>query len=146
MIDAWESQKFVTYARLPDWLGPQWSLLLPSGWRDMRRLSTPEITAWQWAQTNEQIMQDLSVLPRADWTHLSYDALLHHPAETLRKICQFAEIPFGPKMQVTAEQGFPHSRYTLTAPNKEKWKRHEQDITAVAAAYSSVAGKLSALE
>ena len=146
MIDAWESQKFVTYARLPDWLGPQWSLLLPSGWRDMRHLSTPEIAAWQWAQTNAQIMQDLSVLPRADWTHLSYDALLHHPAETLRKICQFAEIPFGPKMQVTAEQGFPHSRYTLTAPNKEKWKRHEHDIAAAAPLYASVAETLSELE
>ena len=91
-------------------------------------------------------MQDLSVLPRADWTHLSYDALLHHPAETLRKICQFAEIPFGPKMQVTAEEGFPHSRYTLTAPNKKKWKRHEHDIAAASPLYASVVETLSELE
>lgn len=146
MIDAWESQKFVTYARLPGWVGPQWSLLLPSGWRSMQRRPAAEIAAWQWAQTNEQIMQDLCALPRADWIHLSYDALLQNPAETLRKVCQFAEIPFGPKMQMTADQGFPHSRYTLTAPNKEKWKRHEHDIAAAASLYASVVETLSELE
>ena len=49
-------------------------------------------------------------------------------------------------MQVTAEEGFPHSRYTLTAPNKKKWKRHEHDIAAASPLYASVVETLSELE
>lgn len=146
MIDAWESQKFVTYARLPDWKGPQWSLLLPPAWRDMRGRSIPEIAAWQWAQTNNQIMRDLSALPQTDWTHVSYESLLHSPGETLQRICQFSDIPYGPKMQAIAQQGFPLSRYTLTSPNDEKWKRHEKDIIAAASLYSAVEQEIEGLE
>jgi hypothetical protein len=145
MIDAWDSKRFVTYARLPDWAGPDWSLLLPEDWRSMAGRPLPEIAAWQWAQTNQQIMQDLSMLPHEDWTHLSYEALLSSPAETLQNICQFSEVPYGPKMQAIADQGFPHSRYTLTAPSGEKWKRHEQDVVGASSIYSSVEQKTSEL-
>jgi len=146
MIDAWESKRFVTYARLPDWTGPEWSLLLPEAWRSMKLKSIPQIAAWQWAQTNEQIMQDLCMLPREDWTHLSYETLLTSPEEMLRAICKFAEIPYGPKMQSIADQGFPHSRYTLTAPDEEKWKRHEREIVAAASLYSPVEQNILGLE
>ncbi len=146
MIDAWESQRFVTYARLPDWRGPKWSLLLPPAWSSMRGRPIPEIAAWQWAQTNEQIMHDLSTLPRADWTHLSYESLLDNPAEMLQRLCQFAEIPYGPRMQAIANQDFPLSRYTFTAPNEDKWKRHENDIVAAASLYSAVEQQISELE
>ena len=35
MLDAWRSEKFVTYRDLPGWDGPPWSLLLTPGWRDL---------------------------------------------------------------------------------------------------------------
>ncbi len=145
MIDAWLSQKFVTYDNLPGWDGPRWSLLLPPEWRSMRGRSLPEIVAWQWAQTNERIMDELSKLPRADWTHISYESLLGNPGDALQALCQFAEIPYGPRMQAIANDGFPLSRYTLTAPNEHKWRRHENDIKSVASLYSATEKRISEL-
>ena len=138
IIDAWGSQRFVTYANLPDWDGPKWSLLLPAGWRNMRGRSIPEIAAWQWARTNERIMDDLARFPNSDWTHVSYESLLADPIGEFPKLCNFMDIPYGPRMQAIAQQALPHSRYTLTAPHQDKWKRHEKDIRAVAESYSGV--------
>ncbi len=141
MIDAWQSQKFVTYKNLPDWDGLNWSLLLPKGWRAMRGRSLAEVAAWQWAATNQKIMQDLSKLPQTDWTKVSYEDLIDAPAVTLQKLCQFAEVPFGPRMEIFGRQGFPQSRYTLTAPEKQKWLRHEKDICAAEAMFLSIEKK-----
>lgn len=138
MIDAWQSQKFVTYKDLPGWDGPGWSLLLPPGWRSMRGRPLSETVAWQWAETNKRIMQALSQLPRVDWIRVSYESLLDEPGETLKSICEFAEVPYGPKMQAIAAEGFAVSKYTLTPPKKDKWKRHEADIVAAAPLYSAV--------
>ena len=143
MIDAWLSEKFVTYRDLPDWEGPEWSLLLPPGWRTMRGRPLPEIVAWQWANTNEQIMNDLSKLPRSEWTQISYETLLASPGETLQSLCQFAGIPYGPRMQAFANEGFPLSRYALTTPDENKWKRHEDDIRAASHLYSSTERRIS---
>jgi hypothetical protein len=143
MLDAWLSRKFVTYDDLPDWDGPSWSLLLPTGWRGMRGRPLSEIVAWQWAQTNERIMDDLSRIPRADWTHVRYESLLTRPGETLPALCRFAGIPYGPRMQALANEGFPLSRYTLTAPDDRKWKRHEDDIKSASRLYSSTEKRIS---
>ena len=143
MIDAWQSEKFVTYKELPDWDGPRWSLLLPPGWRSMKGRSLAEIAAWQWAQTNERIMVDLSRLSDDDWVRVSYESLLEKPAETLQALCTFAGIPYGPRMQSIARDGFAISRYTLTAPNENKWKRHEKDIKAASSLYSEVEERVS---
>lgn len=145
MIDAWLSQKFVTYANLPDWEGPKWSLLLPPGWRSMCGRSVAEIAAWQWAQTNEQIMEDLATLPRSDWTHVSYESLLDSAEETLQWLCEFAGVPYGPRMQSIANQELPLSRYTLTTPHEEKWKRHEKEIREAASLYSAVEQRIEEL-
>jgi hypothetical protein len=143
MMDAWLSGKFVTYDNLPGWDGPGWSLLLPPGWRSMRGRPLAEVVAWQWAQTNERIMSELAKLPREDWTRVSYESLLENPAETLQALCQFAGIPYGPRMQAIAEEAFPLSRYTLTKPDEEKWKRHANDIRSAAPLYSAVEKKIS---
>ncbi len=145
MIDAWRSQKFVTYEQLPDWDGPKWSLLLPPGWRRLRGRPMAEVVAWQWARTNQLILDELAKLERADWTHVSYESLLQNPGDELEALCRFAEIPFGPRMQAIAKQGFPLSRYTLTAPDDAKWKRHERDIVAARTLYADVEERLAQL-
>jgi hypothetical protein len=145
IIDAWESQKFVTYANLPEWDGPSWSLLLPAGWRKMQGRSIAEIAAWQWAETNRKILRDLASLPESDWIGVSYESLLEAPRESLQLICEFAGIPYGPRMDAIAKQGYPRSRYTLTTPTKDKWKRHEVDIKAAEAIYVDVEEEIAAL-
>ena len=146
MIDAWKSQKFVTYKRLPDWEGPNWSLLLPPGWREVSGRPVAEIAAWQWAETNDSIMRDLAQLPSTDWTHVSYESLLESPDPTLRRLCEFIGVPYGPRMQSIASQEFPLSRYTLTAPKVDKWKRHGAAIEAAASIYSGVEQNIAELD
>jgi hypothetical protein len=143
IIDAWNSQKFVTYRNLPDWNGPYWSLLLPEGWRGMRGQSTAQVAAWQWAATNRKIMQDLSQLPKTDWTTISYETLIESPSASLQRLCQFAEIPFGPRMEIFAKQGFPQSRYTLTAPENHKWLRHEKGILEAEEIFLSIENEIN---
>ena len=49
MIEAWLSGRFRTYPRLPGWNGPEWSLALTPGWRDLNGKPLHEIVATpQW--------------------------------------------------------------------------------------------------
>lgn len=130
IIDAWHSGKFVTYPKLPNWSGLPWSLLLPEGWRNFDGRPLAEIAAWQWASTNKKIINDLHSLPDTSWHSVSYDEFLNDKEAALKKICTFADIPFGPRMQALAKQSLPNSKYTLSQPAADKWKRHEADITA----------------
>jgi len=128
IIDAWESEKFITYPNLPNWQGPKWSLLLPEQWRRFNGKPLAQIAAWQWATTNRKIIQDLNQLPNSKRFVVNYEKLLKDKKAGLEQICSFADIPFGPRMQAIAKQGLPNSKYTLTEPAAEKWKRHEQQI------------------
>ena len=129
MIEAWNSQRFVTYADLPDWQGLKWSLPLVEGWRDLIGKPVTQIAAVQWAQINDKIIEDLSALNANDYTSLSYDDLLSKSHESLDAICKFAEVPFGPRMQSFVQDGFPHSKYTLSEPAANKWQQYEAEIT-----------------
>ena len=128
IIDAWNSGKFVTYPKLPDWSGQPWSLLLPAGWREFDGRPLAEIAAWQWAATNQKILSDLQVLPAGTWYAVSHESFLDEPEATLKNICEFIDIPFGPRMQALAGQTLPYSKYTLSEPAVDKWKRHQADI------------------
>lgn len=145
IIDAWESGNFVTYPRLPGWSGPPWSLLLPEGWRELRGKTLAEIAAWQWTESNRMIIEDLHALPRDSWCAVSYEDLVGDRENALRKLCEFAEVPFGPKMQAIAGGDIPHSRYTLTPPDRDKWRRHEQAIESAMPAAEDIALRLRKL-
>lgn len=129
IMDAWNSGRFVTYPNLPNWSGQPWSLLLPTGWKRFEGRPLAEIAAWQWAQTNAKIIRDLDALKKDNVHVLDYQGFLDDREAALQQICQFADIPFGPKMQALAKQELPHSKYTLSTPSADKWKRHQQEIT-----------------
>ena len=128
IMDAWQSGKFVTYPRLPGWSGSPWSLLLPTGWRDLDANNPAAIATWQWSSTNKKILTDLQQLAEADWCAVSYEDLIAQREESISRLCSFADIPFGPKMRALSQQQLPLSRYTLTAPETDKWRRHESAI------------------
>ncbi len=147
MIDAWESGKFVTYQQLPKWTGVSWSLLLVEGWREKIGRSLAEVAAFQWAQTNRQIMDDfqseLFNTAQQDIYCLSYEELLETPFETLKAVCGFIKAPFGPKMQSYARTGFPNSKYALTQPRTDKWLRHQDTLLGVQTEYVSVQQRIN---
>jgi len=151
IIDAWISQKFVTYAELPEWAGPEatnlkWSMLLSPGWRDFNGKKLAAIAAHQWVSSNEKIVSDLLEMPGDDYHVLSYEGLLNDPHSELKSACQFMDLPFGPKMQSFAKTGFPNSRYTIGEPSVDKWRRHQHEIESVKDIYAGVQEKINTIQ
>lgn len=133
LVDAWQvglrTGRFVTFRDLPGWDRPAWCFVLPPGWRSMRDKSLAEIAAFQWAETNRILLQDLSKLDRRRWFAVGYDALVARPAETLAAIGEFAGIPVA--AAILDQDVLPLSRTALSAPDPDKWRKHETAINAV---------------
>lgn len=145
IIDAWRSGQFVTYQNLPDWQGTPWSLLLPPGWRELNSAPVEKIAAFQWQTTNQKILDDLTGLPASDWCSLSYEEFLKDTMGSVKKLCEFVQIPFGQRMKSLADGQLPNSRYTLTPPDPEKWRKNEKEVMSVIKDVEQLADKLSAL-
>jgi hypothetical protein len=130
IIEAWRSGQWKTYNGLPGFDGP-WSLLLPPGWQSLNRRPVEEIAAFQWDSANRIVLDDLAALPRDRWTALTYDALCHDTAATVRTLCEFAGIDFDRSLSQHVAAPLPASRYTLTAPGPEKWKKNQALVERV---------------
>jgi hypothetical protein len=131
IMEAWNSGKFVTYPKLPGWQGLPWSMLLPQGWRNLVGKPLEEIAAHQWREANSTILRDLAELPDSQWYCVSYEDLIDDRENQLKRICEFAKIPFGPRMQALGQNAVPLSKNTLSKPDPDKWKRHQAEIERV---------------
>ena len=132
LMDSWRSGLYVTYPQLPGWPGERpWSHLLIPGWEELRGRPLAEIAARQWQVTNQTILEDLQELPRERWCAIDYDALLANTRAELQRLCVFAQIIFGPRMHEVASRPLKLSRYTLTPPDPDKWKRNAADLEPV---------------
>ena len=120
MIDAWLSGKFQTYLDLPGWPHPYWSLLLTPGWRNLARLPLPRIVAAQWQCTMSVMLDDLEALPAERWTALRYDAFVARPDAGIEALCRALDLQW----DQPPGQGLPLSRFTLSPPDPDKWRRH----------------------
>lgn len=127
MIEAWQSGGFRTYPNLPGWTGLPWSLLLVPGWRDLIGRPLPEIVAAQWNTTTRILLDDLEALPPGRCHVARYDALLADPAAEVGRLC--AELGFD--WDRPLDGALPLSRYTVTEPAPDKWRRHADLINQV---------------
>lgn len=132
LLDSWRSRRFVTYPRLPGWPADMpWSHLLIPGWERLRNRSLAEIVTQQWLVTNQTILDDLAQLPREQWCAVEYDSFLANTPTELERLCRFAQIIFGPRMHEVASRPLRPSKYTLTAPSPDKWKKNSAEIEAI---------------
>jgi Sulfotransferase family/Aspartyl/Asparaginyl beta-hydroxylase len=127
MIEAWNSGQFVTYPMLPEWQGPPWSMLLVPGWRDLIGKPVHEIVAAQWETTTRILLDDLHALPPDRWCIARYDALLTQPQNEIAQLCAAA----GFDWDLSIRDALPLARHTVSAPDPEKWRKHEREIEAV---------------
>ena len=127
MIEAWNSGQFVTYPQLPGWSGKPWSLLLVPGWRDLIGKPLHEIVAAQWETTTRILLDDLEALPQEHWCVARYDALLADPQAEITRLCAAVGFDWG----IPIEGALPLARHIVTAPDPEKWRKHEREIEAV---------------
>jgi hypothetical protein len=132
LLDSWRSQRYVTYERLPGWNArEQWSHLLVPGWQDLAGDSLAETVALQWQVTNQTILDDLQQLEPERWCAIEYESLITDTMNELRRLCEFSQIVFGPRMVEVASKPLSPSKYTLTAPDPDKWKKNASDLEPV---------------
>ncbi len=133
LVEAWkvglQSGRFVTFQNLPGWDRAAWCFLLPPGWRSMIGKSLVDIAAFQWSASNSIILDQLATLPPGRWTAVSYRSLVSDPSGVRARLCRFVS----PELRSHAIQigALPLSRTTLTPPHPDKWKKYEQEITAL---------------
>jgi hypothetical protein len=137
MLDAWRSGRFVTYPHLPGWSGPPWSLLLPPGWQEWRGMDLAQIVARQWMATVETLIDDLQRLPPERWCVASYRGLVANPPSEIARLCRF----LGLQWDHDLSGPLPLSRYTLGAPDADKWKRNAAELESVLPLIEPVAAR-----
>jgi len=122
MMDAWQSQGFVTYPGLPGWRKElPWSLLLIEDWRRLLQHPLADIAAQQWVDANQTILNDLAALNPDDWCAVSYEDVCGDPQGSAERLSAFA----GWRWEEKITGALPLSRHTLTPPDPNKWRRHE---------------------
>ncbi|MEM9273918.1 MAG: TIGR03032 family protein [Cyanobacteria bacterium P01_F01_bin.143] len=143
IIEAWQSQKFVTYPQLPNWEGNPWSMLLIPGWRNLRGKSLGEIAAAQWYRANQEILKRLATLEKDRWCTVKYSDLISNPQQEIKRLSDFADIEWDCNLQ---SEKLPLSRYTLTPPDPDKWRKHEAEITKLLPNLQPLIKKVEELE
>ena len=126
----------------PGWPGPPWSLLLIPGWRNLAGQPLAAIAAAQWAVAHQAILEGLADLPSDRKCRVRYEDLLQNKAGELQRLCEFAGLPFGPRMQQLCTGDLPLSRYTLSRPDPDKWRRHEAAIEVAMPSLASIGDRL----
>lgn len=124
MIDGWESGRFQTYPQLPGWIGPAWSFLLVPGWRELIGAPLAEVVARQWETATSIMLNDLDALDGDDWAGIDHGRFVADPQAEAQRICSWAGLDW----DVRLGQSLPLSRYTLTPPDPDKWRRHAAEI------------------
>lgn len=140
MIDGWQSGRFVMYPNLPGWQGLPWSFLLTPGWRALSGRPLGEVVAAQWESATRQLLDDLDALDPADWIAVDHARFLAQPQAQVQRLCDWAGWAWDRPLGAT----LPHSRYTLTAPDPGKWRRHAGQIEPQLAALAATAARAAA--
>jgi uncharacterized protein (TIGR03032 family) len=138
IIDAWRSERFVTYPELPDWNGPKWSLLLIPGWRELNGKPLAEIATQQWVTANQTILDELGQIPADRWCTASYDEILANPQALAQRLCDFAHVGWDQNIK----EKLPESKHTLTPPDPDKWRRNEAEMAPFLNATDAIAARV----
>ncbi|MGI2037054.1 sulfotransferase [Shewanella frigidimarina] len=145
IMQAWRSNKFVTYPNLPGWDKRNWSLLLPEKWQQLNRQPLQSIAAFQWQAANEAIMDSLRKIDSNRWCMVSYDQLIADPAKTVKQLCQFTDTDFDPALAQLCSKPLAHSRYTISTPKPNKWLENYHDIAKIWPNASTTLNKINHL-
>lgn len=142
IMDAWKSQRFVTYPALNGRNG-SWSLLLPPDWEKMNNKPLEDIAYFQWEATNSIIMDDLqSLIPKERWRVISYSNIIDNTEDVIKELCDFSGLEFDDVLQKTCRSELKMSRYTLSVPSSNKWHANAAVLSRVLPSAKHVLNKL----
>nr|WP_240554956.1 hypothetical protein [Oceanicoccus sagamiensis] len=149
IIEAWEqgekNGKFITFRNLPDWPMPHWCLLLPRGWRNMKGRSLAEIAGFQWQSCNDAILNELEKISSKKWTTISHQELTSNTKATVTQLSNFIGNHIDEHFDEYISHELPLSSTTITAPKKDKWMRHKNEIEALLPGLQKTTDRINAL-
>lgn len=127
MMEAWASGKFRTYPQLPGWTGYPWSLLLVPGWQELKGQPLPVVVAHQWAITTRTMLDDLEALPRDRVRALDHSDFVREPDTAIVALTRSLTLHWDRPL----DRALPLSKYTVSRPDADKWRRLEHLIAPV---------------
>ena len=100
---------------------------------------------FQWRSANQTILDDLRAQEGLAWLSLSYDRLVNATQDTVDRIAAFIDIPVTGELRKRVSQPLPLSNTIVKAPQREKWRKHEQALQQLQHAYAPLQQVLDAL-
>lgn len=143
IMDGWLSGRFATYGDKQTRHGP-WSFLVPPGWQEHTGDSLAAIAAFQWAACHEYAMRDLAEYAQQRWCAVNYAEFLTHTEAVVDRLCRFMEVPFDDTLRDHCRGSLPLSRYTLSQPESDKWRRHARELAPQMAAATGMSQAINA--
>ena len=102
--------------------GKGWNFVMPPNWEEYVNKPLEEVCAFQWIRSNKAAIEGLKEIEAKRKLSISYEELTEDTYSTIKKICDFAHIPFSQNIRKLAYQP-PQVNY-VTKPKKEKWKKN----------------------
>jgi uncharacterized protein YecA (UPF0149 family) len=73
-------------------------------------------------------MQDLACLDPSRWCALNYAEFIADTTLVVERLCHFMEVPVDEALRAHCSRALPNSRYTLSPPAADKWRRHAHEL------------------
>ncbi len=109
--------------------GTGWKFLMPPDWESYINKPLEEVCAFQWISSNITALEGLKEIEEKRKYTISYEELSSDTYSTIKKLCNFIEIPFSGNLRKMAEK--PPEVNFVTRPDKEKWKKNAHLIENV---------------
>ena len=95
---AWESKKFATYPKLPEWWGEPWAFQLTPNWKDLIGEPILNIVAHQWAHSVGSIFAAAESMDPSRWVNISFESLMMNPSEEIAKLTNTLGVTWNGKL------------------------------------------------
>lgn len=120
----------------------KWEYVLPPGWKEFYGKTLEETCAHQWVQSNKYALEDLAQVPAENVYKIKYEDLTGNPADTIKGIANFVDIPFEGALKAFAEKPPVVSTSFNDKPRADKWKKNEEALNRVAPMMEEMMQKL----
>lgn len=116
------------YSDVFPWGKQWWNLSLPPGWQDWVDLRLSEVCAHNWRSHNRAVLDAArSLAHTGDSILVRYEDVQANPVSTMEAVAAAVDLPF---VDAWGSRDLPVVM-TQTAPDPQKWRRHESEIRPV---------------
>ena len=129
LIEGWKSNgKYVrmenpsVQLNIKGYDGKSWNFVMPPGWESYVNKPLEEVCAFQWIISNKAAIEGLKEIEEKRKFIISYEELTEDSYETVKRICDFIDIPFSRELREISNK--PPEVNFVSKPQKEKWKKN----------------------